>query len=117
MKAFHSLLCRKEKVTFTMPLRYELQHDSDEDNCIERAVLLFFFVCLLLVSVLFVCFFRLTSRKRLLVAATRVIFLLAMVMRFFENVASPTRGQNGMCSHPGAGDAANLYFVTINSAR
>ena len=41
-------------------------------------------------------------------AATRAIFLLAMVMRFFlKIVASPARGENRMCSHPRTGDATD----------
>ena len=38
-------------------------------------------------------------------AATRAIFLLAVVMQFFEDVASPARSKNRMCSHPRTGDA------------
>jgi len=34
-------------------------------------------------------------------------FLLAMVMRFFEIVVSPARGENLMCSHPCTGDATD----------
>lgn len=44
-------------------------------------------------------------------------FLLAMVMRFLENVASPVRGENQKCSPPRTGDATGLCFVAKSSAR
>ena len=37
-------------------------------------------------------------------------FLLAMVIRFLENVASPVRGENQKCSPPRTGDATGLCF-------
>lgn len=39
-------------------------------------------------------------------------FLLAMVIRLFENVALLMKGENCMYSHHCTGDATSLYFVT-----
>lgn len=43
-------------------------------------------------------------------------FLLVMVMLFLENVRSPARSENHMCSHPHTGDATSLYFITKSLA-
>ena len=43
-------------------------------------------------------------------------FLLVMVMQFLENVRSPVRSENHMCSHPHTGDATSLYFTTKSLA-
>ena len=44
-------------------------------------------------------------------------FLLVMVIRVFENVASPACAENHMCGHPRTDDAINLHFVAKSSAR
>ena len=48
--------------------------------------------------------------------ATRVIFLLAMVMRLFKIVASPERRKNRMWSHSRTGDAIAEKIAEKNRA-
>ena len=43
-------------------------------------------------------------------------FLLAMVKRFFENVALSAHGENHMCSHPCTDNVTSLYFVAKSTA-